>query len=265
MTAEDRPLIDTTGAHPARRYNYLLGGKDHFQADRDSADDIEKVYPNVKTAAVENRRFMHYIVHRLATEAGVSQFIDIGVALPVAPNVHEIAQRIIPSARILYVDNDPLVMTHARALLTSTPEGVTAYAESDLCDPEQILDAARTLLDFARPIAVLLLAVLHFIPDDRHPERAVAALMDAMPSGSYLVLTHGTGDFMSTTQNAAFGAMPRNTHGNFAGRPRREIERFFKNLDMVSPGLIPTSDWPSAAPGRRPEECAAYAGIAVKS
>jgi hypothetical protein len=255
--------IDTTVAHPARRYNYWLGGKDNFAADRKSADAIEAQYPATRTAALINRAWMCQVARHLA-EAGIDQFIDIGVGLPVSPNVHEVAQQVIPNARVLYVDNDPLVMVHARALFTSAPQGATDYAETDLLDPGKILSEARKLLDFSRPIGVLLLAVLHFVPDSEQPDQAVATLMDAMPSGSYLAITHGTGDFMTAGQIAAITALPRDKHGPLVSRSREQIARFFTGLNLIEPGLKPTADLFDAEESVTAADCAAYAGLAVK-
>ena len=255
--------MDTTVAHPARRYNYWLGGKDNFAADRESADAIEAHYPAARTAALINRAWMYRVVRRLA-EAGIDQFLDIGVGLPVSPNVHEVAQREIPGARVLYVDNDPMVMVHARALLTSARQGVTDYAETDLRDPAKILGEARKLLDFSQPIGVLLLAVLHFVPDSEQPDQAVATLMDAMPSGSYLAITHGTGDFMTAEQIAAITALPCDKHGPLVSRTREQIARFFAGLDLVEPGLVPTAGLFDADESVTAADCAAYAGLAAK-
>ena len=160
-----RPVIDTTTAHPARRYDYWLGGKDNFAADRESADAIETIFPSIRVAARENRNFLHRAVRYLVTEAGVRQFLDIGTGLPTADNTHDIAQRLAPDSRIVYVDNDPLVLVHARALLTSSPEGVTDYLDADVREPETILTGAKRTLDFNQPVAVMLLGILGNIVD----------------------------------------------------------------------------------------------------
>jgi hypothetical protein len=266
MTTQDGASnFNIAVAHPARRYNYWLGGKDNFAADRESATLIQAKYPAAAIAARTNRIWMHQVVRRLVAEAEVTQLIDIGVGLPVSPNVHEIAQYLAPAARILYVDNDPIVMVHARALLTSTPQGATDYAETDLRDPGKILSEARKLLDFSQPIGVLLLAVLHFVPDSEQPDQAVATLMDAMPSGSYLAITHGTGDFMTAGQIAAIAALPRDKHGPLVSRTREQIARFFTGLDLVEPGLAPTADlFDAEEPAVTAADCAAYAGLAAK-
>ena len=172
------PIIDSSRPHPARRYDYWLGGKDNFQADREAAEAIAAVFPSIRTAARENRAFMQRAVRFLAAEAGIRQFLDIGTGLPTADNVHEVAQGVAPEARVVYVDNDPLVLVHARALLTSSPEGTTAYIDADARDPEKILadPVVRNSLDFAQPIALLLVALLHFVEDEEDPwgDRAAA-------------------------------------------------------------------------------------------
>ncbi len=188
--------IDMTRPHPARRYDYWLGGKDNFQADRDAAEAIAAVFPSIRTAARENRAFMQRAVRFLAAEAGIRQFLDIGTGLPTANNVHDVAQGIAPESRIVYVDNDPLVLTHARALLTSSDEGATAYIDADVRNPEKILSdpAVQNTLDLSQPVALLLVAILHFIEDDDDPYGIVKRLFSALPAGSYLVLSHATFD-----------------------------------------------------------------------
>src|ERR1700733_2193287 len=189
--------IDTSKPHAARIYDYLLGGKDHFAVDRETAEKGIKLIPTGRTAARENRSFLGRAVRYLVAEAGIRQFLDIGAGLPSANNVHEVAQAVTPSCRVVYVDNDPLVLAHARALLTSSPEGKTAYIHADLRDPEKILADPATVatLDFTKPVALMLVAILHFIPDSDEPRRIVATLLDALPPGSYLVASHATGEY----------------------------------------------------------------------
>jgi hypothetical protein len=203
--------IDTSVAHPARRYDYWLGGKDNFQADRDSADAVAAAWPAIRTAVLENRGFLRRAVSFLAGEMGVRQFLDVGTGLPTANNVHDVAQGIAPQSRIVYVDNDPLVLVHARALLTSSPEGVTAYIDADLHEPEKILNDSelQATLDFSEPVALMLLAVLHFLPDGDDPYAIVARLVDALPPGSYLVLSHSTFDPLDEPTAAKLGASAR--------------------------------------------------------
>jgi hypothetical protein len=188
------PEVDVSRPHAARMYDYYLGGKNHFAADRKLADKVLASMPAARTAARENRAFMGRAVRFLAEEAGIRQFLDIGTGLPATGSVHEIAQAVAPAARVVYVDNDPLVLAHARALLSSSPEGKTAYVHADLRDPAAILAnrAVRAVLDFDQPVAVMLVAVLHFILDEDQPARIVATLLDSLPPGSYLVASHGT-------------------------------------------------------------------------
>src|ERR1700742_1301130 len=188
------PEIDTSRPHPARMYDYFIGGKNHFAADREAAAKALAAWPEGRTGPRENRGFVGRAVRYLAGEAGVRQFLDLGSGLPTTDNVHEVAQAVAPSSHVVYVDNDPLVLAHARALLTSTPEGRTAYIDGDLREPGKILSnpAVRGTLDFGQPIALLLIAVLPFILDQDEPAKAVATLVDALPSGSYVVASHLT-------------------------------------------------------------------------
>jgi S-adenosyl methyltransferase len=252
--------FDTGVAHPARVYDYWLGGKDNYQADREAAEQVIAVNPNVLPGVLANRAFLRRAVEYLAQEAGVRQFLDIGTGLPTAENTHEVAQAVAPDARIVYVDNDPIVLAHARALLDSSPEGATAYLDADIRDPEKILhDAARTL-DFGQPVALITLLVLHFIPDADDPWGIVSRLVDAVPSGSYLVMSHGTLDFDP-------GGGPGTNRYNervptqMIPRPRAEIARFFDGLDLIEPGLVALADW-RAEPGQMGH--IAYAAVGRK-
>src|SRR6185437_4718689 len=186
------PEIDTSKPHPARMYDYFVGGKNHFAADRETAAEVLRRSPAAHIAARENRAFLGRAVKYLAAEAGIRQFLDIGTGLPTTDNVHEVAQRIIPSAHVVYVDNDPLVLTHARALLSSSEEGRTAYIHADLRSPGEILSSpvVREVLDFSQPIALMLVGILHFLPGKDEPEQIIATLLDALPPGSYLTTSH---------------------------------------------------------------------------
>src|ERR1700719_4702836 len=197
--------IDTSKPHAARIYDYLLGGKDHFAVDRETAEKGIKLIPTGRTAARENRSFLGRAVRFLVAEAGIRQFLDIGTGLPSANNVHEVAQGLVPSCRVVYVDNDPIVLAHARALLTSSPEGKTAYIHADLREPERILSdpVTRATLDFSQPVGLMLVAVLHFVPDEAQPRRIVDTLLDALPSGSYLVASHATSEYYADHGAAA--------------------------------------------------------------
>ncbi|MEU7871258.1 SAM-dependent methyltransferase [Dactylosporangium sp. NPDC049140] len=244
-TADPFHRIDTSVAHPARRYNYWLGGKDHFAADRASGDAIANVFPAVRTAALENRRFLHRTVAYLAGTAGIRQFLDVGVGIPLPPNTHDIAQRIAPSCRVVYVDNDPIVLTHARALLTSHPHGATAYVDADLRDPVSILrhpDVHRTI-DLAQPVGLLLIAVLHFLTDEQ-ATRAVATLLDALAPGSYVALSHGTTDFWTADTAAQVPQLQRGSETPYRPRSREQIAGFVAGLHLVDPA--PATPAPAA-------------------
>jgi S-adenosyl methyltransferase len=246
------PRVDPSVPHPARRYDYWLGGKDNFAADRESGDAIAASFPTIRTSVLENRGFLHRAVAYLAEEAGIRQFLDIGTGIPTSPNVHEIAQAIAPAARVVYVDNDPVVLAHARALLTSSAAGATAYVDADLRQPEKILDAPelRSVLDFSQPIAIILVATIHFIEDADDPYGIVARLVGAVPAGSYLVMSHATSDYLPAELVAEVAA---GRHGRGQLRSRAEFERFFEGLDLVEPGIVSVSDWRAdAAPRPRP-------------
>lgn len=266
---DEAPPIDTSKPHPARRYDYLLGGKDNFAADRQSADQIAAAFPSIRTAAIENRRYMRRVVAFL-TEAGIDQFLDIGTGIPTSPNVHEVAQAINPEARIVYVDNDPLVMVHARALMVSATTGTTDYVRADLRSAKAILDdpALRNTLDLSRPVGLLLIAVLHFLGDGDDPYGQVAHLVQAMPSGSFLALSHATFDPLPPTVVDQLTPLTNPTagHGTFQPRTRDEVARFLDGLNVVEPGLVPIVDW---QPEREPqpqasvEDTAVYGAVAL--
>ncbi|MGW0243062.1 SAM-dependent methyltransferase [Micromonospora chalcea] len=263
--------IDTTVAHPARRYNYWLGGKDNFQADRDSGDAMAARFPTIRISALENRRFLRRAVRHLAGEAGIRQFLDIGTGIPTADNTHEVAQAIDPRARVVYVDNDPIVLAHARALLTSSADGVTAYLDADLRDPERILahpDLRRTL-DLSQPVALMLLAVLHFVPDGEDPYALVDTLLDALPAGSCLAASHATHDYLPAEVAAEAKAAARGggPHGVINLRSREEVVRFFDGLELVEPGICSVAEWRAdGEPEPRPSvvDVSMYGGVARK-
>jgi hypothetical protein len=256
--------IDTSVAHPARRYDYWLGGKDNFAADRESGDAIAAKFPAIRTAVVENRRFLRRAVTFLAGSAGVRQFLDIGTGLPTANNTHDIAQTIAPESRIVYVDNDPLVLVHARALLTSSTAGATAYVDADLREPEKILNDAdlRGTLDLSRPVALMLIATLHFIPEEDEPYAIVRRLVDALPAGSYLAISHATSDYLPP---ALVADISSGKHGQGRLRTKAEFARFFDGLELLAPGVAPVAEWRAEdEPEPRPTaaETAMYAGLA---
>jgi SAM-dependent methyltransferase len=225
----------------ARVYDYWLGGHDNFAADRAAALAVSEAAPEAQLMAVENRGFLRRAVRYLAADAGITQFLDIGTGLPTQGNVHQVAQRVTPDARVVYVDNDPMVLAYSRALKTG---GNTVVIEADLREPQAILDhpGARKLIDFSQPLAVLLVAVLHFISDKDDPPAIVAALRDVLPPGSYLVLSHVTGDIRSGSAAKAAVQYKKVTSGATL-RGREEILRFFAGLDLVDPGLVQVPYW----------------------
>jgi SAM-dependent methyltransferase len=248
-------------AHPARRYNYWLGGKDHFAADRESGDLLTAAFPTARLAARENRDFLRRTVEFLAS-SGVRQFLDIGTGLPVPDNTHEIAQRVDPTARILYVDNDPIVMTHARALTVGSPAGRTDYLEADLRDPDRILAHAPAVLDLSRPVALLLVAVLHFLHDDAVALGVVRQLLNALPVGSYLVASNLTLDYAPPAQVAKHEELLASGRTDARARNRAEFARFFEGLEIVEPGIVAVSDWRRTEDERpTPEEVAIYGAV----
>jgi hypothetical protein len=257
--------IDTTVAHPARRYNYWLGGKDNFAADRKAGDLAARAFPGVVTTARENRSFLRRAVGFAAGELGIRQFLDIGTGLPTADNTHEVAQRVHLDARVVYVDNDPLVLAHARALLRSRPEGRTAYIDADLRDPDRILadDALRDTVDLSQPVALGLVAVLHFLPGDE-AYRVVKTLLEALASGSCLVLSHGCVDGIDAPQRDVLEAS--GSVDDFTNRSRDDIGGFFSGTTLVDPGLTLVSRWRPSIGAEVPpdDQVACYGGVAIK-
>jgi hypothetical protein len=266
MTAD----LDPSRPDPARRYDYWLGGKDNFAADRASGDAIAAAFPTIRTAARENRGFMRRAVTAIA-EAGVDQFLDIGTGLPTAPNTHQIAHAVNPSATVVYVDNSPFVLTHARALLIADPDATpTAYLHADLRKPRSILDHPdlASILDLDRPVGLLLIAVLHFLNAEDRPHDVVVELLDALPSGSWLALTHLTGDLLSDDVRANFDTINANAGIPMALRSHQEISRFFTGLTIAEPGIVPVNRWRAEQePAPRPTDAdtAVYGGIAAKA
>ncbi len=228
--------------HAARIWNYWMGGKDNYEADRAAGDAVAEVYPDIVTMAAQSRRFLIRAVRFLAGEAGVHQFLDIGTGLPTMQNTHEVAQLIAPESRIVYVDNDPLVLVHARALLVNTTsQGVTTYVDADFHDPDLIIADARNVLDFSQPVAVMYMGVLGYVVDFDELLSIVARVMAAVPSGSYMVLWDGTATGEAIAEGGAklaeSGAIPYNL------RSLEELGRCFEGLEMVDPGLVPITHW----------------------
>jgi hypothetical protein len=247
------PEIDTSKPHPARMYDYLLGGKDNFAADRETAQRALQAWPTIRTAARENRAFVGRAVRYLAEEAGITQFLDLGSGLPGVGNVHEVAQDVVPSAHVVYVDNDPIVLAHGRALLASKPEGKCAYIHADIRDPQAILanPVTRETLDFSQPIALVIAAVLHFVPDEHEPGRIISTLVDALPSGSYVIASHGTAEY---SPEGTAGLVRAYAQGGIPGKARTADEfadLAFSGLTLVPPGVVLVSEWrpePGAIP-----------------
>jgi hypothetical protein len=256
--------LDTSVAHSARVWNYLLGGKDNFPADREAGDMIIQAFPDIAQIARLQRRFLVRAVRYLAGEAGIRQFLDIGTGLPSADNTHQVAQRIAPESKIVYVDNDPMVLVHAEALLTSAPDGVTSYIEADVRDPEGIMREAAKTLDLRQPVALMMLGILGQVPDSDEPAAIVARLLGGLPSGSYLALTDG--DNTSPTANHALAVYNQNSASSYYLRPPEQIAGFFDGLELVPPGVVPTTQWRPEVRDvdAAPREVPALCGVARK-
>jgi S-adenosyl methyltransferase len=240
---EDSVSLDTSVPHIARVYDYWLGGKDNFAADRVVAEQVIASLPEIRLSVRAQRAFLGRAVHYLAAEAGIRQFLDIGTGLPSANNTHEVAQRAAPESRVVYVDNDPIVLLHARSLLTSLPAGATAYVDADLRDTGTILTRASVVLDFGRPVAVMLLGVLHCIPDEDDPAALVARLMEAMAPGSYLVLSHPASDVATAQMATSMRAYNNQAAVPLTARSRPEVTGFLAGLDLIDPGLVQLHRW----------------------
>lgn len=257
--ADFQSRLKTEQPHSARIWNYLLGGKDHFAADRVAADAVIAQLPEIREFALAGRGFLSRAMGFLTAEAGVRQFLDLGTGLPTANNTHELAQRIAPESKIVYVDNDPMVLVHAQALLTSRPEGVTSYIDADVRDPQTILEAARAVLDFSRPLAVMMVGILGHISDDDDPAMIVGTIVDALPSGSYLAIN----DSITTPSNDSAVETAQSKGANYHLRTVDQITAFFDGLDLVEPGVVSTPLW-RPEPGTTPSEIAVYCGVARK-
>lgn len=263
--------IDTSVAHEARVYDYWLGGKDNYPADRALGDAIANHIPAIRSMARANRAFLGRAVRYLVAEAGIDQFLDIGTGIPTAGNTHEVAQRLDPASRVVYVDNDPIVLAHARALMSSTQQGRTAFIHADLHDPRSILEdpVLTATLDFDRPIGIMLVAIMMYFRDTDDPHGIVRAVLDAVPSGSYLVITHPTADF--DPRAMARVVMSAESAGiTFQPRSRAETETLFAGTDLLDPGVVPVVTWrpelselPQAG-ASEPESAWYWAGVGRK-
>ncbi|MFG2250787.1 SAM-dependent methyltransferase [Spirillospora sp. NPDC048823] len=259
-----RPEIDTSVPHVARIWNYWLGGKDNYPVDREVGDQILGMLPDVARLARASRLFLNRVVWHLAAEAGVRQFIDIGTGLPTVDNTHEVAQRVAPESRIVYVDNDPLVLEHAKMLLTSTPEGMTTYVHADLRDPGRILESAAEILDFGRPIAVTMMGILEFITDDDEAYAIVRRLLDALPSGSYLAMYDGTNVVHGAASDRIVEVWNATGNARLVLRTPEQIERFFDGLEILEPGVVPVTHWRPEAGGDEPGVVDAFGAVGRK-
>jgi len=240
---EEPPDIDTSVAHNARVWNYWLGGKDHFAADRQAGDRVLAMHPGIVQVARADRAFLGRTVRFLAGEAGIRQFLDIGTGLPTAENTHEVAQSIAPECRVVYVDNDPIVLAHARALLTSALPGTTSYVDADAHEPEAILQAAARVLDFDQPVAIMMLGILNFVLDTGEARAIVNRLLDAVPSGSYLAVSHPTLELGGEANEEAMRFWNEHAKPPIRARSGQEISLFLSGLELVEPGLVSCSQW----------------------
>jgi S-adenosyl methyltransferase len=259
---EQRSAIDTTVPHSARVWNYLLGGKDHYPVDRNAGDMVKQVFPGMADMTRQSRLMLVRVVKYLAGEAGIRQFLDIGTGLPTANNTHEVAQEAAPESRIVYVDNDPLVLVHARALLTSTPEGACDYVEADVRNPEFILAEAARTLDFTRPTALMLMGILGLVQDFDQARSIVSTLLAALPSGSYLSVYDGADtdpDYVEAISryNSGSGAVP------YTPRSPEQISRYFDGLELLEPGVVTVSQW-RPEPGQQDVVVSCAGGVARK-
>ena len=263
--SRDGPVMfDTSVAHVARVYDYWLGGKDNFAADRAAGDQAIEAFPNIPMSARANRAYQARVVRFLAGEVGIRQFLDIGTGIPTANHTHQVAQAVAPESRVVYVDNDPIVLSHARALLASHPAGATDYVDSDLRDPQKILDGAVRLLDFSRPVAVMLMAILQHIDDENDPYAIVATLMDALPPGSYLALSHPASDIDAEAMAKMAIVLNQMIAEKVTFRDRAAVSGFFAGLELVEPGLVQASKWRPASEIEAASPAALWAGVAGK-
>ena len=259
-------VIDTSVPHVARVYDYWLGGKNNYAVDREAGDEAIRAYPDMRSSVRANRAFLKRSVQYLAEEAGIRQFLDVGTGLPSAGNTHEVAQAAAPESQVVYVDNDPIVLAHARALLTSDPRGATAYLDADARDTGRILTGAAELLDFSQPVAVMLIAVLQLVTDDDDPYQIVAELTAAIPSGSFLAITHVAGDMGRMTPGALEAArrlselLPQRVNP----RSHAQVTKFFDGLELVEPGVVPIQQWRPASDDEAAARAALWGGVAGK-
>jgi O-methyltransferase involved in polyketide biosynthesis len=263
--ARRTPGFDPTVAHPARVYDYWLGGKDNFEADRIAGEQAIGAYPAICGSARANRAFLERAVSYLAGQRGIRQYLDIGAGLPSAPNTHEVAQSIAPQARVLYVDNDPMVVCHARALLAGNPPGITAHLEADLSDTGTILARAAEVLDFTKPVAVMLLAVLEYLPGLDEIRQILGKLVAAMPPGSFLVISHAASDISPARMAEMTKRLNAHLAGaSYTGRAHDAVAGFFDGLDLVSPGVVKVTQWHPRSQFESARAASQWGGVALK-
>ena len=265
VSGAERASFDTSVAHIARVYDYWLGGKDNFAADRAAAEQAIAAYPDIVLSVRANRAFLARVVRYLAGEAGIRQFLDIGTGIPSASNTHEVAQSVAPESRVVYVDNDPVVLTHARALLASGPHGVTSYLDADLRDTGRVLTAAAQTLDFSRPVGVMLMAILQHVGNAENPYATVAALLDAMPAGSYLALSHPASDIEAEAQGELARRLNQTMAEKVTLRDRAQVARFFDGLELVEPGLVRVPQWRPASEAEASSPAGLWGGVGRKN
>ncbi|WP_378730547.1 SAM-dependent methyltransferase [Nocardia brasiliensis] len=264
MSDDHAPVIRTDVPHSARIWNYWMGGKDNYAIDRAVGDASVAIYPDITTMAKQSRQFLIRAVQYVAGEAGIRQFLDIGTGLPTMQNTHEVAQAVAPESKVVYVDNDPLVLTHAHALLTNTtPEGVTTYINADFTEPERIIADAANILNFDQPVAVMFMGVLGHVPTYDHARPVVGTVMDAVPAGSYLILYDGTTDdegyVKLCEEYTKSGGVP------YHPRTREQVAGYFDGLEMVAPGFVSITQWrPNEVEVGTPREIGAYCAVARK-
>jgi len=258
--------LDTTVSHSARIWNYWLGGKDNYAVDREAGDKVAAMLPSIVAQARADRAFLGRAIRYLAGEEGIRQFLDIGTGLPTADNTHEVAQRVAPQSRIVYADNDPLVLAHARALLTSAPEGACDYVDGDLREPDKILAKAARTLDFTKPVALMLLGIVHHIPDTRQAYSIVGHLVAALAPGSFLTINHSTSAVHGAAMEEAVAHWNRVGTPSMTLRTPEQIARFFDGLELLPPGVVSCSRWrPDPSPtGDEPAEVDEFCGVARK-
>ena len=259
-----RRVIDTSVAHSARVHDYWLGGKDNFAADRAAGDAVIQAYPGIVTSVRANRAFLARVVRFLAAEAGIQQFLDIGTGIPASNNTHEVAQSVAPGCRVVYVDYDPVVLLHAQALLTSSAQGALDYIDADLRDPQTLLAQAARTLDFSRPVAVMLIAIMHLIGDQDDPGGIIKQLMAAVPAGSYLALSQVASDIEAEQMAEAARRYNRLARETQRHRSHAEVTRFFDGLELLDPGVVPVPRWRPASKIEADAHSAMWGGVALK-